>query len=91
MQVYADPAARVRVQPGAKHGFTTLARSWTGRSLRVPSGKKRQQLNRKRVEAIDRLDLRRLTSEWVAAGGAAGLPAPPPQATPAPLPPPPVG
>lgn len=92
VQAYLDPDARIRLEPGARRGYTGLARAWTARSFRAAPTKKRIAANRQRVAAIERLDVRSLTHTWVAAGGSRGEPARPVRAVPAlgppPIPPP---
>ena len=85
VQCYLDPDARPQLQADAGRGAGSLARAWAARGIKAPSGAKRAQLNRKRVDAIERLDVRALVADWQRARAAA-LPPPDPSARPAPFP-----
>ena len=66
IQAYLRPEAAVRPHPRARPGYTALARAWSGRAFRPPRDAKRRAVNRKRVTAIERLDLALLYAAWQA-------------------------
>jgi hypothetical protein len=79
VQCYLDPDARPQFQAETGHGAGGLARAWAARGIKAPSGAKRAQINRKRVDAIERLDVHALAADWERARAAA-LPPPDPSA-----------
>jgi hypothetical protein len=64
VQAYVQPGATPRLRPGARRGFAGLARFWAARGFKAPSPAKQAQLHRRRVEAIERLDLPALVADW---------------------------
>lgn len=66
VQAYVQPEAPVRPDRRARPGYTALARVWTRRAFRPHRDGKRRALNRKRVAAIEQLDLAPLRAAWVA-------------------------
>ena len=54
----------MRLRNDASPNYSGLARSWTRRSFRGPSASQQRVINRKRVDAVERLDLRALTRAW---------------------------
>jgi len=85
VQCYLDPDVRPQLQAEAGRGAGGLARAWAARGIKAPGGAKRAQLNRKRVDAIERLDVRALVADWQRARAMA-LPPPNPSTPPAPFP-----
>lgn len=66
IQAYVQPDAPVQPHRHARPGYTALARTWTKRAFRPHRDGKRRALNRKRVTAIERLDLAPLHAAWSA-------------------------
>jgi hypothetical protein len=60
VQAYLAPEQIIRVERGTRHDLGALAKAWTARGIRAPSPTKQVQLDRKRVTAIERLDLHTL-------------------------------
>jgi hypothetical protein len=69
VRAYLDPNAAIRPRPGDRPSYAALARIWTARSFRGPGATKRATLNRKRVDALARLELAPLVAAWEQASG----------------------
>ena len=77
VQCYLDPGARLQASGRRRPRRRRLGPGLAARGIKAPSGAKRAQLNRKRVDAIERLDVRALVADWQRAPAAA-LPPPDP-------------
>ena len=64
IRAYLDPTATIRPRQTAKAGYVGLVRSWTRRAFRPVRDAKRRSINRKRVAAIEQLDLPAMLDAW---------------------------
>jgi len=64
IRAYIDPATTIRPRQTSKAGYVSLARSWTRRAFRPLKDNKRRTVNRKRVAAIEQLDLPAMVDAW---------------------------